>query len=142
MLSVYADRFLVKNRFRFGPLHSAVKVLLLTILINDRISQWLRQAENNFHAILYINGRVAAFASGLVHKNGRLVVDRLNMLTPYARYSPGGLLISTMIRHITELNASRRVPINQMDLSQEGRKENSYKISYGGQLYYNYTFAG
>ena len=142
MLSVYADRFLVKNRFNFGLFRGMVKKLLSYYLAQDKMSKWLQKADNNFHAILYLNSEIAAFASGLVFRDGRLLTSRLNILSKYARYSPGGLLISAIIRHVIALNTSGETAIGKMDLSQEGAKQNSYKISYGGELYYNYTFFG
>jgi hypothetical protein len=142
MLAVYADRFLVKNGIDFGFFRGVVKKILSGYLALDKMSKWLQIADNNFHAILYLNGEVAAFASGLVFKDGRLLTSRLNILSKYARYSPGGLLISAIIRHVTKLKMSGELSINKMDLSQEGAKQNSYKISYGGELYYNYTFYG
>ncbi len=142
MLSVYADRFLVKNRFNFGPLKTLVKKLLLFILVRDKASQWLNKAANNFHAVLLLNNEIAAFASGLIFKDKRVMLSRLNMLTKYSKYSPGGLLISSMVKYFVEQKEAGKLDIDIMDLSQGGHKKSSYKISYGGQLYYNYVFYG
>jgi hypothetical protein len=119
MLSVYADRFLVKNRFNFGVFRGVVKKILSGYLALDKMSKWLQNAHNNFHAILLLNGEIAAFSSGLVFKDGRLLTSRLNILSKYAKYSPGGLLISAIIQHVTELNISGETAINKMDLSPE-----------------------
>lgn len=142
LMWVYADRFLVKNHFRFGPLNTLVTKILQLFLLRDKITIWLNRPENNFHVVVYMNDEVAAFSSGLFCKDNRVIMARLAILTKYAHYSPGGILISSAIRHITGQNGSGGLNIAELDFSQGGQGGMAYKQTYGGQIHYHYVYHG
>ena len=88
MMGVYADRFIVKNSLNFGPLKKPVVKMLQMFLLRDKITRWLSSSEDNFHIVLYISGDVAAFSSGIICSDKRIIMARLAILTKYARYGP------------------------------------------------------
>lgn len=141
MMWVYADRFLVKNGFRCGPFRVLVIRALQAFLLRDQMTRWMNRAGGNFHAVLNINGEVAAFASGLICRDKRLLISRLAILTKYARYSPGHTLISATMRYVIEQNRTGALDIKQLDLSQGGSQNGmAYKQALGGKVHRNYLF--
>ena len=140
MIFVCVDRFLVKNRFRFGPLQYLVKKVLQFFLIKDKVSQWLRTTNNCFHVIVYMNGEIAAFTCGLICNNKRILLNRLAIYTKFGRYNPGGVLLSSAVGYLIEQNAAGNTDIDKLDMSQGGQGGMSYKAAYGGEVYYNYIF--
>ena len=140
MMKIYANRFMVKNNFQFGPLSKPVNWILMMFLLRDKMTKWLNIAENNFHAVVYMNDEIAAMSSGLICKDKRIIGSRLAINTKYAKYSPGGLLLSSQIKYIIEQNESGKLNIDQLDLSEGGDGGMSYKQAYGGLVHYVYTF--
>lgn len=140
LMRVYARRFLIKNNFRFGVLEGVVTRLLQAVLMRDRMTRWMNREDGNFHAVLNIGKDVAAFASGLICRDKRIIVSRLSICTEYSRFGPGGVLISSIIRHIIAQNASGAMNIKELDLSQGGQGGMSYKQTYGGQAHYCFVF--
>ncbi len=142
LMWVYADRFIIKNDCNFGVLTKLATRMLRKYLLRDRMTQWMNSADGNFHAVLYIEKDVAAFASGLCCRDKRIILSRLAINTGYAKYSPGGLLISSVIRHIIAENAKGEMDVSELDLSQGGQEGMCYKQAYGGKPHYNYVFYG
>ncbi|HPJ02962.1 MAG TPA: hypothetical protein PKU80_09000 [Candidatus Limiplasma sp.] len=140
MMSVYADRFLVKNDYFFGLSNPITIKALQIYLLHDKLTQWLNNAENNFHVVVYMNHKVAAFASGLIGKDNRMLGCRLAISTKYKRYSPGAVLISAAIEYLAEQKAAGKLDVDGFDMGQGGHDGMVYKQKYGGEVYYNYTF--
>ena len=140
MMDIYAQRFLEKNNFKFGPLSSLARHILIIILSGDKLTQWLNKAKNNFHVILYVDNEIAAFHSGLICQNKRIVFSRLAINSKYAKYGPGGLLMSYLVQYVIEQNKNGNMDIEQLDLGQGGDNGMEYKKTHGGLVYYRYTF--
>ena len=140
MMSVYADRFLIKNNFRFGPFHNVVKKVLQLILLKDKMTQFLNNTNQSFHAIVYMNHEVTAFTSGVLCKEKRIFLNRLAIYTKYGRYSPGAVLISSIIDYLAQQNEAGRTNAEKLDMSRGDNDNMSYKTVYGEEFYYNYTF--
>jgi len=140
MMWVYADRFLIKNNYCSGPCRMLATRALQAYLLRDKMTRWMNRADCNFHAVLTINGEVAAFASGLACRDKRILLSRLAILTKYSKYSPGNILISATLRHIIEQNREGVMEIEQLDLSQGGQCGMSYKKALGGKPHLSYLF--
>ena len=140
MIGVYVSRFLIKNKFRMGFLKVFIKPFLYKMLMSDKITKWLCNAENGFHVAIYLNDKMAAFTSGLIFKDRRILLSRLAINSEFNQYSPGGLLISETIKHLTLDKNAEKLNIDKLDLSQEDTGGKSYKELYGGELHFNYTF--
>ncbi|MEM5770245.1 MAG: GNAT family N-acetyltransferase, partial [Bacillota bacterium] len=95
---------------------------------------------NSFYAILYMNGDIAAFASALICRDKRIYGIRFAISSKYARYSPGGLLISEMVRHLIEQNTTDKQKLLRLDMGEGVRGGMSYKHAYGGVTYQLYHF--
>ena len=140
IISVYADRFLVKNHYIFGSFNHLAKKVLQVFLLKDKMTQWLNNANNSFHVVVYINHEVAAFSSGLISKDKRILGCRFAIYTKYKRYTPGAILISSTIGYLVEQKAAGKLDIAQLDMGQGGDGGMTYKSTYGGEVYSNYTF--
>lgn len=140
MMLVYADRFLTKNNFRFGPFQYWIKKALQSYLLSDKVTQWLNDNDDSFHVIVYMNNEIAAFASGLICRDKRIIANRLAMNTKFRRYYPGVVLLSSTVSYLAEQKKANRTDFEKLDLSQGARGDMSYKITYGGEEYYNYFF--
>jgi hypothetical protein len=137
---VCADRFMVKNRFRFGLLSTLARKALAVLLMKEKLTQWVSRSDNSFTAILYMNDEIAAFANALVCKDKRLSGVRFAISSKYAKYSPGGLLISSMVKHLIDLNQQGAIQIDRLDMGQNVSGGSSYKYSYGGVTSHMYHF--
>ena len=140
MISVYADRFLVKNRYVFGSLNHLAKKALQIFLLKDKMSQWLNSDDNSFHVVVFMNHEVAAFSSGLISKDKRILGCRFAIYTKYQRYSPGTVLISSTIDYLAAQKQADTLDLAELDMGQGGGDGMTYKTTYGGEVYYNYTF--
>ena len=140
MMMVYADRFLIKNKIDFGPFQSIVRKLLQGFLLRDKMTQWLNRANLSYHVVVHMNHEIAAFASGIICKNKRIISNRLAIYTKYARYNPGAILLSSVISHLTEQRKTGGIDIDTFDMSQGGLGGMAYKIAFGGDVYTNYIF--
>ena len=97
------------------------------------ISIYLCKAQKAFTAVLYIDGNVAGFLSGLVTEdNQTLVIPRLAIDTKYAVYSPGTVLIYETIDRLIKTSMVRN-----FDLS---RGNEHYKFAMGGKEHFNYNY--
>jgi CelD/BcsL family acetyltransferase involved in cellulose biosynthesis len=84
--------------------------------------------ENQFHVILYIDGKMAGFMNCFKdYANTRIVVPRLAINEEFRFYSPGYIMLCETIKHLTE-----KTPIRILDLSRGNEK---YKFDLGGQAY-------
>ena len=140
MMYVYVDRFVEKNGINLGIFRRPVACLLQAFLMCDRLTRWMSREADSFHAVLSIGPDVAAFASGVCCRGGRIIVSRLSISTAQSRYGPGGILISSILRYIIAQNKSGAMDIKELDLSQGGHGGMSYKQTYGGQVHYCYVF--
>jgi hypothetical protein len=140
MMWVYADRFLVKNGLYLGPLRRPVTWALRAFLLRDKMTRWMNREDGNFHAVMFVGGEVAAFLSGLIFKDKRLLASRLNINTKYVWYSPGNLLVSATMQHIIEQNRAGAMDIKELDLSQGGDDGMAYKRVLGGKVHHTYVF--
>ena len=140
MMFTYVGRFLVKNHFRFGPLQYFVQKVLQLYLLKDKTSRYLNSTGSAFHVIVYMNHEIAAFTSGLIGKDKRMIGNRLAINTKYGRYSPGVVLLSSTIRYLAEQKEAGKTDVEILDMGQGGDGGMSYKTAYGGDIYYNYSF--
>lgn len=93
----------------------------------------LNTLDNQFHALLYIDGELAAFLSGLRNGNGsRIVVPRLSMNGKFDFYDPGIVLLRETAEYLC-----REYPGTELDLSRGNEK---YKYTMGGKPHFNHTF--
>lgn len=140
MMFVYADRFLNKNRFRFGPLKKLVVLILRSVLIKDKITKWMNSVHNNFHVILYFDNEIAAFSNRITCKNKRIILSRTAINTKFRKYSPGGVLIKSIVQYIIDLNNTGNLGINMLDMGEGNDNGMEYKEAYGGKPYSIYSF--
>ena len=93
----------------------------------------LYSLDNKFHAVLYIDGQLAAFLSGFCNGDGsRIVVPRLSMSDKFDFYDPGIILLRETAEYLC-----REHPNAELDLS---RSNEQYKFSMGGKTHLNYSF--
>ncbi len=97
----------------------------------NSISRCLNILDNQFHALLYIDGELAAFLSGLRNGN-RIVVPRLSMNGKFNFYDPGIVLLWETAQYLC-----REYPNTELDLSRGNEK---YKYTMGGYTHYNHSF--
>ena len=88
-------------------------------------------SPNALTFVLYINGNIAAFMSGL-GGNSRLIVPRLSIDETFKRYSPGMLLAIETIKYLI-----KSTDIKVLDLSQ-GQEQ--YKYNLGAVEHHSYRF--
>lgn len=89
--------------------------------------------DNQFQALLYIDGELAAFLSGLRNGDGsRIVVPRLAMNDAFDFYEPGIILLRETADFLC-----REYPNTELDLSRGNEK---YKFAMGGKTHLNYSF--
>lgn len=96
------------------------------------VTQTIRTGDNNFIAILYINNQIASFCGGLSIKSSRITIPYLSMNSKYSKYSPGGLLITEIMRYLIEESNYRFFDL--------GRGDEIYKYRYGGKRHDNCTY--
>lgn len=94
-------------------------------------SQLYLHSPNALTFVLYINGSMAAFMSGL-SGNNRLIIPRLSIDETFKRYSPGMLLVIETIKYLI-----KSTDIRVLDLSQ-GKEQ--YKYNLGAVEHISYRF--
>lgn len=120
------DLYCKRHEERYDVATSAGKMLYLKYL--DFSTACLRSYRDNFCAMVYMNGQLAAFMSGLVEKQGRsVVIPRLSIEDQFSRYSPGVVLINETVKWLASDTG-----IRFLDLSKGAE---GYKLSMGGQMY-------
>ena len=130
IMEVYIDRLFGKYKKKKGPVlwwnrfkYAYVK--------HDTKS--LFELDNTFHAVLYIDGKIAAFMNGLAnYSNTKVVVPRLAIDMEYKFYSPGYVLICETAKYMLDI-----AKIKTLDLVRGTEK---YKTDLGGKEYYTYSF--
>lgn len=126
LIDIYCDR----HSRRYHVHTSSLKSFYLKYF--DFSTDCLKNPVSNLHAILYLNGKVSAFMSGLIEKDDTsVIVPRLSIDDSYARYSPGLLLISETLRYL-----ATNTNVSTLDLSKGAE---GYKLSAGGTIYSTYT---
>lgn len=97
------------------------------------VSIYSRKAQKAFTAVLYIEGNVAGFLSGIVTEDEQtIVIPRLAISSKYAVYSPGTVLIYETIDRLIKTSSVRN-----FDLSRGNEK---YKFVMGGKEHLNYNY--
>lgn len=94
-------------------------------------TQLYLHSPNALTFVLYINGSMAAFMSGL-SGNDRLIIPRLSIDETLKRYSPGMLLVVESIKYLI-----KSTDIRVLDLSQ-GQEQ--YKYNLGAVEHLSYRF--
>lgn len=93
----------------------------------------LNTLDAQFHALLYIDGKLAAFLSGLRNSDGStIVVPRLSMNGEFDFYDPGIVLLRETAEYLC-----REHPNTELDLSRGNEK---YKYTVGGKPHFNHSF--
>lgn len=93
----------------------------------------LNNLDNQFHALLYIDGELAAFLSGLCNSDrSRIVVPRLSMNGKFDFYDPGIVLLKETAGYLCQNH-----PHTKLDLSRGNEK---YKYTMGGKPHFNHSF--
>ncbi len=93
----------------------------------------LNNSGNQFHALLYIDGTLAAYMSGLFSEDSsKIVVPKLAMNDQFNFYDPGIVLIYETIKYLCA-----NYPNIDLDLSRGNEK---YKYMMGGKTHLNYFF--
>lgn len=122
IINLYCER----HRQRYGVRTSRLKRWLLKHI--SFATRYYLEADNRLTVLLRINGRAAAFLSGL-YNDSRLIVPRLSICADFNRYSPGMILVCETIRHLIV-----QTPIRILDLS---KGEEQYKFKLGGQIHHS-----
>ena len=137
MMRILSQRLLVKNHFHLGIFSSLAARFIQAALERDQLTKWLKIAPENIHVLLYMNNELAAFISGLVCRGGQISLSQIAMDARFARYQPGGLLFSCLIKYLTEQKNNGGIAVNRLEL---GGGNAPYKYQFGGQTQYYYTF--
>lgn len=123
------DLYCRRHNERYGVKTSVLKKWFLKH--QNFATRLYRFAPNAKTVIIYIDGKPAAFLSGLCTDN-RIIVPRLSINNEYRRYSPGMILVNETIKHFIADTS-----INILDLS---LGEEPYKYQLGGTLHHAYRF--
>lgn len=125
LISLYCSR----HEQRYGIKTSAVKKWFLK---NQSFATRLYcKAPNSITIILEINGKLAAFLSGL-YDTERLIVPRLSINDEFRRYSPGMILVNETIKYF---DSSSQLRVLDLSMGEE-----PYKFQLGGIIHKSYTF--
>lgn len=99
----------------------------------DPITPAIKKMPNNFNAVLYLQGHgLIAFISGFITNGNEIICPRFAMDSTFAKYSPGKLLISQIVKWLIA-----NTDIRCIDLS---RGEEQYKYDMGGITHINYDY--
>ncbi len=129
IMSVYLSRLFSKYKHK-GAMR-LFDQLKYKYLKHDSKSLFVMSSK--FHAVLYIDGRIAGFMNGLKSSdNACIVVPRLAIDNTYRFYSPGYVLVYETIKYLI---AEGQVKV--LDLS---RGDEKYKLDLGGKCYYTRNF--
>jgi hypothetical protein len=96
------------------------------------VTKALKSSNNSFCAILEIDSIPAAFTAGFERSGGRIVLTFLAIDSARGRYSPGGILITEIMK---QLHAQQSH--TSLDLT---RDNEAYKYRYGGKEYFNHNY--
>lgn len=123
------DLYCNRHQGRYGVSTSSLKRWFLKH--QNFATRFYRYSPNALSFYLTIDGRPAAFLSGLFTKE-RLIVPRLSINEEFRRYSPGMILVCETIKYLINSTSIRILDLNQ------GEEEYKYKL--GGQLHLSYRF--
>ena len=127
--SVYARRMKVKQGKEALP----YPLLFAVQRFFNPISRALNRLSNQFHALLYIDGELAACLSGFYNCDGsRIVIPHLAMNNDFDFYDPGIVLLRETAKYLCTEH-----PNTALDLSRGNEK---YKYTMGGKPHFNYSF--
>ena len=129
MMKVYLNRLFTKHKIKAkrNPLYRYIYNLKYRYIKHDTKS--LKLSPYSFHTLLYGNGHIMGFLSGLISRDGTtVVIPRLSIDNQYRFYSPGYILLAETL-HWLDSNTTCRC----LDLS---RGDEQYKIDMGGMKYY------
>lgn len=129
IIRVYCSRM----RDKFGSEVMPYPIMYTAQRYFNPIVRSLNTLDNQFHALLYIDGELAAFMSGLHNSDGsRIVVPRLSMNSKFDFYDPGIVLLKETAEYLC-----REYPGTELDLSRGNEK---YKYAMGGKTHFNHSF--
>lgn len=126
-----------KNDFEFGRFRKVGILLFRMRRMIDPLTKALKNSKSNFHAIAYMEGKIASYMSGFQCNDGRIVLNRFVMNRAYSKYSAGGLLIYSVIKELTGKSQNGELRTRELDMA---RGDAQYKYDYGGITRYNYFF--
>ena len=130
VMKVYIGRLFSKYKKKSGLL---LWYYLLKYNYIKHDTKSLFELSNAFHSILYIDGKIAAFANGLQDFQGnQIVVPRLAIDINCKFYSPGYLLLCETVKYLIE-----NTNVRCYDLSRGTEK---YKFDLGGKSYWTHSF--
>ena len=92
----------------------------------------LKKLSNVYYSIIYIDNTIAGFSAGLTSPEGKIILPFLNINSAFARYSPGGILITETVKYLIENHNYK-----YFDLSRGTEK---YKYTYGGIEHFNFNY--
>lgn len=129
---MYAKRTIEKNNWNQNI--PGIKWTVYMLKKHNGFVKALNNENNSFHSVIYLNGTIVAFMSGVIANNSELIIPHLAYDSNYKRYSPGILLVSETIKYLAEHKEYK-----VLDLSC-GSEE--YKYTLGGLEYlvYEYIF--
>ncbi len=131
VLNQIIDLYCERHSTRYNVRSSKLKNFYLKYFDFSTICQ--QKSRDNIYAILYIDGKIAAFLSGLLDINtNSAIIPRLSIDEDFYKYSPGVILINEVAKRFAEIKE-----LNNLDLSKGNEK---YKISMGGEIYESKDF--
>lgn len=129
IIRIYCTRM----KDKFGDEVLPYPIMYTAQRYSNPIVRSLNTLEDQFHALLYIDGELAAFLSGLRNGDGsRIVVPRLSMNGKFDFYDPGIVLLRETAEYLC-----RECPNTELDLSRGNEK---YKYTMGGKPHFNHSF--
>lgn len=126
IINLYSKR----HEKRYNVKHNFLKQILLKHC--HFASENYKKSANAITFGLYIDGKLAAFMSGITSKQNEFIVPRLSINDDFSFFSPGMILINEVIKYFLD-NSN----INVLDLSQG---EESYKYKMGGIIHYTFNY--
>lgn len=125
--------YCTRMRDKFGDEVLPYPIMYVAQRYFNPIAGSLATLDSQFHALLYIDGELAAFLSGLRNGDGsRIVVPRLSMNGKFDFYDPGIVLLRETAEYLC-----REHPNTELDLSRGNEK---YKYTMGGKPHFNHNF--
>ena len=126
IINLYSKR----HEKRYNVKHNFIKQYLLKHY--HFATENYKKSTNAISFGLYIDGKLAAFMSGLKSTQKEFIVPRLSINDDFSFFSPGILLINEVIKFFLESNQ-----ICCLDLSQGDER---YKYQMGGINHFTYSF--
>lgn len=134
ILRLYSKRACEHSNIKSQLVSKVVQAVLRIIKKNNPFTIALENSANYIDGSFYIDDRMVAYCQALLSNDGRVIVPKLSIDLEYKRYNLGGLLISEMIKALSEKMDND--VCCELDLS---RGDERYKYDYGGMNHYNYN---